>query len=102
MIDDLISRQAAIDELIERIRANGYTNAALVSELKRSIGYLMLLPSAEPKRKHGYWNGKPICGYATVRCSVCGEAFLENNGRWKYCPNCGADMREENDNGRFD
>lgn len=45
----------------------------------------------------GYWKGKPIAGYCTVRCSVCGSAFLDNDGKWNYCPNCGADMRDNND-----
>ena len=44
---------------------------------------------------HGYWKGKPIAGYCTVRCSVCGSAFLDNEGRWNYCPNCGAKMDGE-------
>lgn len=44
--------------------------------------------------KHGYWKGKPIAGYSTVRCSECGDVFLENTGKWNYCPNCGAQMRE--------
>lgn len=48
-IKDCISRQAAIDELEERLRANGYTNVALVSELNRCIGYIMQLPSAQPE-----------------------------------------------------
>lgn len=48
MKDDVISRRAAIDVLEERRRANGYSNVALVSELNRSIGYLMRLPSAQP------------------------------------------------------
>lgn len=43
--------------------------------------------------KHGKWNGKPLAGRCTVRCSICGSAFSGNDGRWKYCPNCGADMR---------
>ena len=47
-MDDLISRQAAIDALEERLQANGYSNVALVSELNRIIGYLMRLPSAQP------------------------------------------------------
>lgn len=53
------------------------------------------IPSAdaEPVR-HGHWLGKPIAGYATVRCSNCKSAFLENKGIWKYCPNCGAKMDE--------
>lgn len=48
MKDDVISRQAAIDVLVERRRANGYSNVALVSEFNRSIGYLMRLPSSQP------------------------------------------------------
>ncbi len=42
--------------------------------------------------RHGKWIGKPISGFATVRCSVCRETFSENSGRWKFCPNCGAVM----------
>ena len=42
--------------------------------------------------KHGYWKGKPIAGYSDVRCSECGDVFLENSGKWNYCPNCGARM----------
>ena len=45
---------------------------------------------------HGEWKGKPIAGNCTVRCSVCGSAFLDNDGRWNYCPNCGADMKGGN------
>lgn len=46
--------------------------------------------------KHGQWKGKPIAGYSTVRCSECGEAFMENNGKWNYCPHCGAKMENAN------
>ena len=42
--------------------------------------------------RHGKWIGKPISGFATVRCSVYRETFSENSGRWKFCPNCGAKM----------
>ena len=42
--------------------------------------------------KHGYWKGKPLAGYSTVRCSVCGHAFLDNSGKWKHCPDCGSRM----------
>lgn len=42
--------------------------------------------------KHGRWIGKPIAGYATVRCSECGDVLLENDGRFPYCPYCGAKM----------
>lgn len=42
--------------------------------------------------KHGHWEGKPIAGYSTVRCSECGDVFMENSGKWNFCPNCGAYM----------
>lgn len=47
MMAEYIERQAAIDVLEERLQANGYSNVALVSELNRSIGYLMRLPSVD-------------------------------------------------------
>lgn len=47
--------------------------------------------------RHGKWIGKPIAGYSTVKCSVCGVAYTENSGRWSYCPNCGSDMRSIDD-----
>lgn len=87
-MSDLISRQAAIDVLKERLQANGYSNTALVSELNRSIWYLMRLSSAE---RRGRWDN----GF----CSVCGaEALTEWNdtgGEYAFttfCPNCGAQM----------
>ncbi len=46
------------------------------------------------ERVRGEWIGKPIAGYTTVKCSVCRSAFSANTGRWNFCPNCGADMRE--------
>lgn len=45
----------AINVLKERLQANGCSNVALVSELNRSIGYLMQLPSTEPEQKKGEW-----------------------------------------------
>ena len=43
---------------------------------------------------HAHWIGKPLAGYSTVKCSACGSVFVENNGKWKYCPDCGAKMDE--------
>ena len=56
-MNDLISRQAVIDVLEERLQANGYSNVALVSELNRSIGYLMRLPSAQ-RESCEYWDAE--------------------------------------------
>lgn len=87
-MSDLISRQAAIDALDRAealTRAFGYHNV---------IDTIRELPSAEQK---GEWIGKPIGGFATVRCSQCKEVYRENTGRWNFCPNCGADMRGDKD-----
>lgn len=72
---DLIDRQAAIDVLEERLQANGYSNAALVSELNRTIGYLMRLPSAQSETcegcKHlGEWENEVEYGYPSP-CTRC-------------------------------
>lgn len=91
---DLIDRQAAIDVLEERIKANGYSNVALVSELNRSLGYLMSLPPAQPERKKGAWieeDDAIIHGH----CSNCGWASVWQETDvfgMNYCPNCGAQM----------
>lgn len=51
---------------------------------------------AEPERKKGKWIDIK-CGSASLwACSKCGEVFPEN---FHYCPNCGADMREGEDDG---
>ena len=42
--------------------------------------------SRKNEPKHKYW----------WTCSECQGRF---DYEWKFCPNCGADMREENDNG---
>ena len=87
-MDDLISRQAAIDALVKQ------TN--LTWEHLKTI-YPMLnvfekLPSAE---RHGRWvDVEPAphnLFYAT--CSVCGDRQTIEVAN--YCPMCGASMRGE-------
>ena len=97
MNDDTISRKAAIGVLEERLKTNGYSNTALVSELNRSIGYLMRLPSAE---RRGRWIEEYSANHFQAKCSACGESTLygitydlEGNAYYmNYCPNCGAKM----------
>ena len=94
-MDDLISRQAAIDiadDLRACISVDGYW--AWTERLKR-------LPSAQPERKKGFWYAleKGDKGYSAgdFKCSVCGEPNRCYSPKPYYCPNCGADMRGEND-----
>lgn len=100
-MDDLISRQAAIDALDEYIEEysydldeDGYHNPkwCAMQEAKMTI---QRLPSAEPERKTGRWvpvtNGRG--GHECDKCHeyapswTTGEEHLTN-----YCPNCGARM----------
>lgn len=84
-MSDLISRQAAIDVI--KMLMGDY-------ELSRTVQTgLHILPSAQPERKKGKWVDKSggIEG-AWNYCSVCGEQAID---LYDFCPNCGADMRED-------
>jgi hypothetical protein len=43
---------------------------------------------------HGRWEKAEYCGF--VRCDQCKDVYIDeswlDDGRWKYCPNCGASM----------
>lgn len=64
---------------------------------------------AQPERMRGTWiiKDNPGTGWYRVTCSECGEdvtstapciGFYPNaKVTWDYCPNCGADMREVDD-----
>ena len=53
-------------------------------------------PTIEAKiLRHGYWIGKPVAGYSDVKCSICGNVLLNNNGKFKYCPYCGNIMEKK-------
>ena len=95
-MDDLISRQAAIDAIKGlNDTPNGYSDTY---DKECIIGVLEDLPSAEavPERKKGRWievddEEDTISG----KCSVCGwEAHLYEDDvvDMPYCPNCGAHM----------
>ena len=93
-MDDLISRQAAIETIMGQPPEPHYPSwyAAQIEKL----------PSAQPERKRGKWIvwDEIIAGiYHTVsECSECGfttdKMYREE---MRYCPTCGADMRGEQD-----
>lgn len=62
--------------------------------LNAAIIAVQLSEDNNAPRRHGHWIGKPIAGYANVRCSVCGMVFRQNTGEWKSCPECTAIMDE--------
>ncbi len=60
---------------------------------KAKGGILHNMPTViEPERKTGRWKVTPVY----IKCSECGESFMLMPQN--FCPNCGADMRgEENE-----
>ena len=90
-MDDLISRQAAIDVFSN----NGSFFVYGADVCKAIVSRIKQLPAAEPERKTGRWVGNPeTCEFMT--CSACGCEFdwVSEGGypsnEWAYCPECGA------------
>ena len=88
-MDDLISRQAAIDEIARWV---GYLDELMIWRIQHALKHL---PSAQKK---GHWidtnPDEPLDPRLT--CSECGNTDILHSGN--FCPNCGADMRgDEND-----
>ena len=99
---DLISRQAVLKH-IEKIRQK----AQMMDDTRRASiimngMYLcekavMNQPSVQPERKRGRWlpDNRPGGGFwVCSECKFPSEAFAANV-LYKFCPNCGADMRGE-------
>lgn len=78
-MSDLINRQEAIDALEWKWAG------------KAALDAIKALPSAERK---GKWINKPNV-YGVAYCSECDFELHINDTN--FCPNCGADMRGEED-----
>lgn len=91
-MSDLISREAAFDEIIWN-SDNGVIDAKVAIEALRK------LPSVESERKRGKWiEGEKTPGYTKWNCSECGLLVRNPQKPWyEYCPKCGALMEVAND-----
>ena len=93
-MDDLISRQAVLNELPHALWGKEWDEA-----LAKAI--IESMPAIDPV-KHGKWNvcdgGHEPPDYmdaAVMECGVCGwltEYYGGLEEEWNYCPNCGAKM----------
>ena len=68
---------------------------------EKDVTRLLSLPSVQPERPKGEWipmfNGKFKGGAYWFSCSKCNRIVPEvRNGSWNFCPNCGTDMRGDN------
>ena len=98
MNDDLISRAAAIRWV--KTECNPYGNPTLDFESgKKVIKHLEQMPSAQPERKTGRWipHEDEDGEHYGDKCSECGEWYVMPYGKTNFCPNCGANMRGEQD-----
>lgn len=111
-MSDLISRQEAIDvlndgaELLRRVLDETYVVGDErtkyewgISLIESYISEMDGLPSAQPERKKGKWHQRFYPKVEMMVCSECGNEFsydAETGVRdYNFCPNCGADMRGE-------
>ena len=92
-MDDLISRQAAID-VLAAMQGLCTSKAALIQNSK-IWQQIKDLPSAQPERKMGRWisrDGEEDC----YECSECHAVIEGDEVYWRnnyFCYHCGADMR---------
>ena len=107
MSKDTIYRQDVMNAFDCSIGGVPVESVKYVSEYAdKMMSRINALSSAKPERKKGKWykpTGMMPPEYAGVyRCSECGEIAMRD---WKhhrqelsnFCPNCGADMREGQD-----
>jgi rubrerythrin len=86
-MDDCISREAAINE---QKRFCGYLDNDMLNRLEIAM---RRIPAADVRPvARGRWIDTDNY-YQRWKCSVCG--CHTRDARPPFCPNCGADMREE-------
>lgn len=91
-MDELISRRAAIDALLENVRTvDGYcvTDDTIIDK-DDAIKAINNLPSAQRK---GKWYSIGNTGLATCKCGY----ITDRHSVYNYCPKCGAEMKGEED-----
>ena len=93
-MDDLISRQAAIDAV-----ENAFDRETILNRFVRKIAISALrkMSSAQSERKRGNWINIRYSIYdndSQAECDQCGATVHNNfSSVINYCPNCGAEMR---------
>ena len=88
MNDDAVSRQKVIEILNHQRFGVQKMSWDIISEK------ISELPSVTPKQRKGHWTyicNSSVNGLKIVKCSNCNKRAY---GSTDFCPNCGADMRE--------
>lgn len=89
------------DALIHELNNSHYPGAPYIDAgISIAIGKVCDAPTIEPERKTGKWERKysrpGVYADLCWHCSICGGKFSDTYANmWKYCPDCGAKMEEE-------
>lgn len=95
MKDDTISRQMAIDAINHELRCG-----AVIDQCGLETAYEIIeeLPPAQSQRIRGRWEISSLTRGPIRYCSECGFGqYIEDERVYSFCPNCGADMRNDID-----
>ena len=96
--EDTVSRQQVLDivkfeeKWLKDAKGNNPNTDIAFSGIMAKVAKL---PFVTPIRKKGAWV-KSAETISTVKCPICGRefVFLMGGSNLKFCPNCGADNRE--------
>ena len=91
--EDCISRQAALNSLIDNTHLDGYDLAEALDAIENKEK----LPPVTPQQKYGKWIIVDDCEQFIAKCSECGR--IEDSrmiSNYPYC-HCGAKMQESED-----
>ena len=101
---DCISRQQSVDTLrkMQTYKLFAGDDMLLIDQAEAQTE-LMMLPPAKPERPRGHWVEIGDEPYDEWECDVCGFVIdgsgcidpEEYRDVYKFCPNCGADMKGE-------
>lgn len=105
----LIYEEDAIKKIEKAMCEDGFRSSTGLIHKETVYEAIKSAPSAQPERERGKWiiKDNPGTGWYRVTCSECGEDVTSTapcigfypNAKviWNYCPDCGADMREVDD-----
>jgi hypothetical protein len=107
-MSELVKRKDVVEALYEAIRTD--LKGTFTDSMSLAIAMAENIPSVE--RKKGKWVeiswSEPdpnVCctsySIQSAKCSICGKyhttPYLHSLNYFPYCPNCGAEMRDENE-----
>jgi Zn finger protein HypA/HybF involved in hydrogenase expression len=92
-MSNLIDRQAAIAAIDKEQKEIGVSDVSAMYAYSKCKAIIKQLPPAQPKR------GKWVYQMGKIKCDQCLRAIrrIDHDGLLNFCPNCGADMRGEQD-----